>query len=491
MADHTHQHDTELIVRGDPDKLFFIENLIKDIELVPAILDLVDNSVDSARQMAIENLVRGGLEESEAESSIDLPVGAFDGLRVDLQIQGDRFTISDTCAGISVDLARNYAFRIGRPKEFEGLPGSVGQFGVGMKRALFKLGRWFRVDSRSAVERFVLVVDVDKWITDQAEQDWTFRMQTVERDLPETSQTGTIIEVRRLHSSVSADFSDDLVISLLRQQLRLRHQEAIDRGLEISLNGEVLSGLRPELMMGSQLGAIRKLLAIDVPDGTVSVEIIAGIVRTNRRDLNVDEGNAENFRSPNEAGWWVFCNNRLLLIADKSPETGWGRGAAAYHPQYRLFRGYVYMSAVDTSLLPWNTTKTGVDSDSLVWRKVQAEMVSVLVEVQAVLNRIKKEREAELDDELEALTPEDFPYLRALDEAEPTRLRDLPQRDTLVLPPRPKRKKGSPRPRLQRVQYDVPLQQCEQAMSILGFGSIAELGRASFEYFYQREVEEA
>ena len=184
-------HDDEMLVRGDPDKLFFIENLIKDIELIPAILDLVDNSVDSARQVAIDRLIAGGAEESAAKSRVDLPPGAFDGTRVDLRIEAtEQFTISDTCSGMAVDLARNYAFRIGRSKDFEGVPGSVGQFGVGMKRALFKLGRWFQVQSRSNSERFVLAVDIDSWIADQDEQDWTFRMETIERDLPETENTG-------------------------------------------------------------------------------------------------------------------------------------------------------------------------------------------------------------------------------------------------------------------------------------------------------------
>ena len=170
----------------------------------------------------------------------------------------------------------------------------------------------------------------------------------------------------------------------------------------------------------------------------------------------------------------MFCNNRLLLIADKSAETGWGRGAAAYHPQYRLFRGYVYMSATDTSLLPWNTTKTGVDSDSPVWRKVQAPMVAVLVEVQAVLNRIKKEREAELDDELEGLTPEDLPYLRALESARPTPPRELPMSEEIAVPQKPKRRKGNPRPRLQRVQYDIPQDKCDRAMAELRSSFVAD-----------------
>ena len=37
---------------ASPAKRFFISMLIRDIELIPAIVDLVDNSVDAARQTA-------------------------------------------------------------------------------------------------------------------------------------------------------------------------------------------------------------------------------------------------------------------------------------------------------------------------------------------------------------------------------------------------------------------------------------------------------
>ena len=48
---------------------------------------------------------------------------------------------------------------------------AVGQFGVGMKRALFKLGSFFRIESTTQPSRFVLQEDVDSWI---ARASWNF-----------------------------------------------------------------------------------------------------------------------------------------------------------------------------------------------------------------------------------------------------------------------------------------------------------------------------
>jgi hypothetical protein len=489
----------ELVVRADPDKLFFIENLIKDIELIPAILDLADNSVDAARSLVLESVGNTSRAEDEARADdgrteIDLPEGAFSGLVVKLSVTPSGFTISDNCGGIRIETAQKYAFRFGRSREFQGVPGSVGQFGVGMKRALFKLGRWFAVASRTNSESFVLEVDVDKWLNEQDELDWTFRFKEATQDLdpPDEGERGTTVEVRRLHKTVVDDFSDPLILSLLREQLRLRHQEALDRGLTMYLNGEKLSGLRPTLMQGPNFAPIRKSFLVTTDDGSVSVELIAGIVRSDRREASLNEGNAENFLSTSEAGWWVFCNNRLLLVADKSSETGWGKGAATYHPQYRLFRGYVYMSSLDTRLLPWNTTKTGVDSDSVVWRKVQSEMMAALAEVQAVINRLKKEREEAPDEEDEGAQrdAEEAPYTAALAEATPVPLRSVQRSSVVVKPDLPKKTKPSRRRMWQKMQYEVPRDQFSRAMEVTGFSTMAELGRKSFDYFYKREVED-
>lgn len=490
---------TQLTVHAEPDKLFFIENLIKDIELIPAILDLADNSIDSARYLALQQFAAQPSSPSTdgdadgALNEIDLPAGAYSGLRIDIVISPEKFEIRDNCAGMTLDLARMYAFRFGRPQDFTGVPGSVGEFGVGMKRALFKLGRWFQVQSRSATEWFDLEVDVNKWIDEAQEDDWTFRFKSARTSMPEATsdERGTLISVRELHPSVREDFEDDLVLSLLREQLRLRHQVALDLGLVMTLNEEQLSGLRPTLMSGPGFRPIRRSFLVDESPGTVLVEIIAGIVQSDRRDASQNDGDAENFKSTSEAGWWVFCNNRLLLVGDKSKETGWGNGAASYHPQYRLFRGYVYMSTPETSLLPWNTTKTGVDTDSRVWRKVQNVMLSILVEVQSVLNRLKKEREEVVeDDEGEPDVPLDAVYIRALSSAAPTPLKELSRSSSFTVPSIPKRTTPPRRTAFQKIQYDVTREQFDKAMS-LGFPSAAHLGRRSFEYFYKREVDDS
>ncbi len=131
------------VINASPTKEFYISIITKDISLLDAIKDLVDNCVDGARSL------RGD--------------GSYEGLFAHIEVKPDSFLIVDNCGGISVDTATNYAFRFGRAKGAPSIDGSIGQFGVGMKRALFKMGKKFEVKSVAKDSRFVLKVDVDQW----------------------------------------------------------------------------------------------------------------------------------------------------------------------------------------------------------------------------------------------------------------------------------------------------------------------------------------
>ncbi len=137
-------------VDARPEKRFFVEMLTRDIEFAPAVIDLVDNSVDGAKRV---RPTPGGNGTAQAPER-------FVGLHVDLVVAPDRFEISDNCGGFSRQVATDYAFRFGRAVGQPTTEGEVGQFGVGMKRALFKLGSAFTVESQHDGERWEVTVDV-------------------------------------------------------------------------------------------------------------------------------------------------------------------------------------------------------------------------------------------------------------------------------------------------------------------------------------------
>src|ERR1043166_6220100 len=136
-------------VDASPTKEFFIDILVSDVELTYAIAELVDNSVDGAKLLRKSARPKAGNQKK-------VNAKRFDGLFIHIKFDEDYFRIQDNCGGISAETARKYAFKFGRISRSNSVPLGIGTFGVGMKRALFKMGRFFEIDSVAKDSHFTL-----------------------------------------------------------------------------------------------------------------------------------------------------------------------------------------------------------------------------------------------------------------------------------------------------------------------------------------------
>lgn len=458
-------------VDARPTKRFFVRMLVRDIELVPAIVDLVDNSVDGAKRQHAKarplDTVSGDSSDADETMAVDLS-----GHRVQIALSAESFAIADDCGGIELRDAVRYAFRFGRPEDVEPVEGEVGQFGVGMKRALFKLGNRFEVSSIAANSRFEIDVNVREWL--EQPEPWRFPLKSHGEQGANGDRAGTSVTVTELHSSVAAEFGDERFLQRLRDQIEFRHQEAIAAGLKVELNGHVLHSKPIGLLAAEGLvpRAVDKQITAD--GHTVRLRLYAGLVELH--DEGADTDDPDKFSGGSLAGWYVICNGRMLLFADKSRLTGWGVEVADYHPQYRRFRGYAYLSG-PSAAMPWNTAKTAVDEDSPIWQLVRNDIVAALREARTVMNRIKTEAPG---------SPEEHrPVTASLKAATEMRLADLKPSDKLVVPPRP----SQPPPSTKRIAYSVPLDIYDEVASDLEEEKAEDVGLRTFEYYYSREIE--
>jgi hypothetical protein len=442
-----------------PAKRFFVGMLVKDIELVPAIIDLVDNSVDGGKRL-------------RPEASDE----RFAGLQISLSVSESGFEIEDNCGGIRLDWAREYAFRFGRPEDVEGPLGEVGQFGVGMKRALFKLGRKFTVTSTTISDAFTLPVNVDDWMADTSPQ-WSFELSDVDEHAEVSEEeTGTLIQVERLHDTVAAEMKTEQFAARLLEELRLRQARVIAQGMRILVNDAPVALFEPQLLRGPSLHPIVRYESIPANGSHLGMKLYAGLIRLVEDASETDDEDAEDFLGPPTAGWYLFCNDRLLLAADRSRLTGWGEAAAAYHPQYRQFRGYVLLEG-DSKYMPWTTTKTAVDEDSPIFRDVQTAMFDALQKTQAALNRMKKERQGNPENER--------PAVEAVRTAELALLANFEESAHLVLPdPAPDR----PASNVKWIRYSVDPEDFTAVADELGVEAAVDVGRGTFEHYLQTQV---
>lgn len=112
----------------------------------------------------------------------------------------------------------------------------------------------------------------------------------------------------------------------------------------------------------------------EVDGDSVSIEIIGGMAAPPPETIDPDESDEGDRRY----GWYVVCNGRIVLAADKSAITGWGtEGWPQWHYQYAGFIGVVLFTAANASALPLTTTKRSVDNSSEIYRHARPQMREV------------------------------------------------------------------------------------------------------------------
>lgn len=432
-------------VDAHPTKDFFVFMLTKDIELSRAINDLVDNAVDGATRA-----------RSKAGK-----VASQDYL-IRVKIEPTKFTIEDNCGGIDLETARSYAFKFGRDPRAPALKHSIGQFGVGMKRALFKLGKKFSITSTTTASKFTIDVDVDKWSADI--DAWDFWFKDFDENRRPASEAGTKIVVTNLNSGVAAQAEQLSFLKTMREDLAKRHQKS---DVNIVFNGQPITFTAAELLVAKGLQPARlseKLSGVDV-------EIFAGLAGDNS--------------SPRDAGWSVFCNGRLILDADKTYRTGWGDrdnvGLPMFHPQYNRFRGYVFFDADSPKLLPWNTTKSDVDMDSEIYRGVRQKMISLARPVITFLNELKdakaKAKNQDIDIEIQ------------LKKATSSRLVEIAKKTATFKAPKIVEYLEPIDDEDVEITYLVNADQFEVVRKALKARSSRSVGEKTFDYYYSQECE--
>ena len=337
-----------------PTKQFFVSMLTRDISLADAILDLVDNCLDGALRLA-----NGGEVDYSQHS-------------VNITLDGEYFIIEDNCGGIPRDVAKNYAFKMGREPDDErdSANETIGMYGVGMKRAIFKMGREALVKTLFGDDGFEVPIS-SAWLDNK---DWD-PLPIVDSG-PETglAQPGTNIRVSSLYPGVSRHFTNAAFENELRTAISEHFTMFLQRGLRISVNGTAIEPVRVEVLVtdredGPAPYVFRKI--IDDVEVSITVGLNTG------RGLAADDDDVPEFerdRSAATAGWTVFCNDRAGIVGDKSRLTGWGDGIPLYHYQFSIITGIIEFRSKLAEKLPVTTTKRALDTSSDVWLQALVKM---------------------------------------------------------------------------------------------------------------------
>jgi hypothetical protein len=335
-----------------------------------------------------------------------------------------------------------------------------------MKRALFKLGKQFTVRSATSSENWQIDVDVPKW---EETDDWHFAWSKFENSDVSEAAPGTTIIVNNLREIVATNFASQRFENNLRSLLKSKHRQFISDGLEIVLNGAHLEATSIMLLLNNTIapGIDTETYSESDKATSVVVKIIAGIGDSRPRD----------------AGWYIICNGRVILEADRRPETGWGYAEEqadrilipSFHNQFARFRGIVTFDSADSSRVPWNTTKTDIDQDNAIWRKSFEKMISMMKPVIDFLN--------DLDSDIDEYTRDKSPLYALVAKTPQVKTETLPKVAEFKAPKRGDFVKG---PRYIKIQYSKPEDDIETLKDALNLRSATAVGERTFDLALNR-----
>ena len=357
------ENEAKKVIHADPTKDFFVNMITRDIALEDCIFDLLDNSIDGARRAL----------GADAES--------FAGYEVRLNFDASQFVIEDNCGGIRLNDAIHYAFHFGRrPDQENDVGGGIGLYGIGMKRAIFKIGKCVEVLSHADDASFLVKVNVEEWAK---RADWDFDYE----DVTPVGVKGTRIGITSLNAGIDRSLGDKAFLNGLSKLIARDYSFFIAKGFRILVGGNPIHSLSYQLRSNSELAPF----VDEYEDDGVQVRIVAGLIDELSDDIPEDLAPKDVERY----GWYVVCNDRVVLAADKTTDTIWGDdGYRVWHPQYNGFAGFLFFRANDQRKLPWTTTKRELDASSQLYRRSLAKLKRITDDFAKYTNVRKDDLEA-------------------------------------------------------------------------------------------------
>ena len=171
----------KILAKASPEKRLFISLITRDISLVDAFLDIVDNSINAALEPLASRLkTADDYQRLLANKRLEPKV------EIDIAVTPTKIVVNDTAPGISAETAADHVFKFGRAAADAHETDRLSVYGIGLKRAMFKCGNRIGIVSDHQKGGFELKLNVLDWAKETKEP-WTFEIGTGLHPVPLTA----------------------------------------------------------------------------------------------------------------------------------------------------------------------------------------------------------------------------------------------------------------------------------------------------------------
>ncbi|MBU0712483.1 ATP-binding protein [bacterium] len=446
---------TEL-VSFQPTKKLFIDILTRDITIRDCILELLDNAVDSYTRNEID-------EKREIRLNFDK----------------NELSIFDNCGGIDKKKLQEEVFRFGTKDFLNNVP-TIGLYGIGLKRSIFKLGELIVFETDDGKDYCKLEIDVNDWLKKKDEEGndiWDI-------ELTETSTTRLIIgqkpytkiKVKNLRYETKETFIPKFETDL-KETVKIYYSRYIQKDkIDFFVNNEKQRGFEIKVKTSDDFKPVR---VEDEHEG-IKITIFCWL------DLKEDMKRKE--KEPGRQGWNVFMNERLVIFDDTSEDTGWTGERAflpKFHSLYNDFMGVVFLNTNDPSKLPINTSKNGFNKEGKVYHHLLNLMVKVARPFIDFLSDKYDKQKEKIDEKIDELLKDiskDREEEKGIIE---TSIDDSKtEYQSTFTPPEIVTRPVIPQT---RISFYKPKRQVDIMKKVLGVRTNWEVGEKTFDYFWESE----
>lgn len=325
-------------------------SLKSDVDLELALQELIDNAIDAWER------------HSERAEPMAIDIDA------DVDGHGPALLIRDDAGGVRQEEAQ-ILFALGRTAKSD-VPGTIGTFGLGAKKALVNLGLPFTIASWHEAEEIGWEYTITReWLDD--DQNWEVPIERSEdlnpgeteiriHDLGYDWDSQTVDEIRsRLEDTYNLLLDDSLHTQTYDLEIRIDGTPIEPQGLP-DWTYSPFDGIFPRRFENIELD-------LETVDEPISLHITVGLLRK---------------KDSQDAGTDIYCQNRKVITAARDEVGGYGSGRNllgnfTVH-QERLKVLVELETEGDASNLPWDTQKSSINRHTEVMKEVHDWMSSVV-----------------------------------------------------------------------------------------------------------------
>lgn len=334
------QYETVKLRTGiDPN--FLADTLTTDIELTDALFDLIDNSIDSAR----DEIIKGQYDKD----SRGLP-NDYSEYGIKLRFTNNSIIIEDNSTGFATRTLEENAFYTGLRSNHKY---GIGYYGLGLKRALLKAGSSYGIITDNGENLYKSSFKPQEFSSD-GDTDLTAKKYG------STKRPRTILIVSSLHSDTLAQIQNTDWIKNMINGLAVRYAMFLKKGLRIKVicsqpdlsNTYYVTPKVPSLRQ-ELIKPIRKEAIISGVKSEFEVGIHSEYTFPGEWDYDLEK----NKKLTTKYGVYYIFNDRVIVESSLESKHGF---TTNWHSEYGGFVCLVHVTGENPKDLPWNTAKTDV-----------------------------------------------------------------------------------------------------------------------------------